>query len=882
MNKFILLIFITFIGLNVFSQNNNCDWTSLNDADKNYKSGNFTEAIDLISHCIESGFNDQQKIQGYRLLAKTFLAYDNDSSANSAVNQLLEIDPKFQPDYLTDPPKFIEIIDKLKKLKSSLLVTSVSKKAENIYETPATAFLVSENQLKERGYLDMEAMLHDLPGFDISRSNGNLYTHAYQRGYRSINTNRTLFLIDGVEENDLWSSNVYLSRQYALSNIKNIEVIFGPASTMYGSNAFLGVINVITKEPTDFIKPGHNFGMNFRAGYGSYNTKFVDGTFAVRSKNNNMALSITGRAFLSDEQDLSEYPEHDYAPANIENNADEYHSALDIKDPNAAEIFLSENPESGDYYYTQRFSPDSAYIILTDNGIQQAINYDNAFFENISYQDMTEAYSIDVKLKIYDFLIGWNSWNKAEGTGGQYNDLVYRTSDQGGTWRPVHNYFYTKYEKDINSKLNISNFIRFKIHDFDPKNSVVPSATYLNRELDLGALIHEVAPLPINVYLFQKSNQLREEFKTIYQPYKWLDIVAGFEARFSSIQGDYNKSVVVGNEEIPDSIIAEEQGAAGTNIPGGNQFFSRDLGFYAQTGINILKNTKLSLGLRYDNNLVRETEGYGNVFNPRLAIVFTPGNFIFKGIYAEAFKDATNREKYSTSPGKRELSNPLLEPEKVKNIEFVIGKGFMEKLLMINISSYYSIYSNIIQEVKVKLEDDSYTNQNQAVGKAEIKGINAFVDYKSKSFSAYANYTFTDPYALDPVDSEGNPQTDSLGIIYKKLRISDIAKHQINIGVNYLFKEIININLRTNIVGKRETGYGTTVPTNPDTFNPYAVLNGAISYSPKKTGLTIQLTGFNLLNKNYSSPGLDYATGDLASALIQNKRNLHLSLTYEF
>jgi len=881
MNKYILLITVSLIGHTLFSQNN-CDWSSLNDADKNYQSGNFNETIRLINRCINEGFNEQQKVQGYRLLAKTYLAFDNDSSANKAVNELLNINPKFQPDYLTDPPKFIQIIEKIKRLKSSMLVTSVSKKAENIYETPATAMLISEKQLKNRGYLDLEAMLHDLPGFDISRSNGNLYTHAYQRGYRSINTNRTLFLVDGVEENDLWSSNVYLSRQYALSNIKNIEVIYGPASTMYGSNAFLGVINVITKEPSDFIKAGKLIGIDARVGYGSYNTKFFDGTFAVRTKNNNIAFSVTTRAFFSDEQNLSEYEQHDFAPATFENNAGDYHALLDITDTASVNGFLASNPETGDFYYTERFTPDSAYIILTDAGIQQAIDYDNTFFENVSYKDMTEAYSVDFKLKVYDFLIGWNYWSKAEGTGGQYTDLVYRTSVEGGTWRPVHNYFYTKYDKDINSKLNISNFIRFKTHDFHSDNSVVPSVTYFNEGLDLGALIHDVAPLPINVYLFQKSNQLREEFKTLYQPTSWLDVVAGFEARFSSIQGDYNKKVIVGSMEVPDSIIAEEQGAGGTDIPGGNQFFSRDLGFYTQAGISLIKDTKISLGIRYDNNLVRQTEGYGSAFNPRFAIVYTPGNFIFKGIYAEAFKDATNREKYSTSPGKRELANPLLEPEKVKNYEFVLGKSFYENSFIINISAYYSQYSNIIQEVAVPVEGGGTTNQNQAVGEAEIRGINAIADYKLNNFTAYLNYTYTEPYAIDPVDSEGNPQLDRLGNVYHKLRISDIANHRINAGFNYIFKDVLNINLRGNFVGKRETGYATTVPSNPDTFDPYVVFNGAISYSPKNLGLTIQLSAFNILNQEYSSPGLDYATGDLASSLIQNKRNLHLSLIYEF
>jgi len=233
-NKFIYILLFILFSNNLYSQSN-CGWTSLDDASTSYEYGNFIEAIKIINKCIYTGFDEKQQVEGFRILAKTYLAMDNDSSAGNAVYQLLEINPKFQPDYLSDPPKFISILEQIVRRSRAQVVTSVSKKEENINLAPATVIVVTNEQFKRRGYTDYEALLHDLPGFDISRSNGNLYSHIYQRGYRSINTNRTLFLIDGVEENDLWSSNVYLSRQYSLSNLKNIEVVYGPASTMYGS-----------------------------------------------------------------------------------------------------------------------------------------------------------------------------------------------------------------------------------------------------------------------------------------------------------------------------------------------------------------------------------------------------------------------------------------------------------------------------------------------------------------------------------------------------------------------------------------------------------------------------------------------------------------------
>jgi len=866
---YIFLLISMLISVIGFSQDK-CDWSTIDDASAKYKSGNFDEVIESMQNCINTGFDEKQKVQAYRLMSKTYLELDNDSLAKTSIVSLLQIEPQFQPDYLTDPTSFIEILQKIKEQNNSQLVTSVSKKAENIDEAPATVVLLTSKQIKNRGYLDLEAVMHDLPGFDISRSNGNLYSHIYQRGYRSINTNRTLFLIDGVEENDLWSSNVYLSRQYPLSNIKNIEIVYGPASTMYGSNAFLGVVNVITKEPWEMIKPGKVFGANARLTYGSYNTKMADISLAARTKNNNISFSLTGRVFLSDEQDLSSFSEHGYEPRELTDELTAtYHDNMDITDQTEVTDFLASYPANGTYYGLN----GSNQIILTVEGINQALAYDNDIYDRVSFMDKTEAYYVEGKLKIYDFLIGATIWNKSEGPGSQYNDLVYMGANEGMSWRPIHNYFYVKYDKSINEKLSISNFLRYKVHDFDKDNAIAIYPTNYSRGgYNLENLINLDIPNYINIYLFQKSNQLREEFKVLYNPIKKIDIVAGLEARFSAIQGDYLSS---SNND------AQQNGSPGTDIPGGNHFFSRDFGVYAQAGISLIEDLKLTLGMRYDNNVVRQNQGYGSAYNPRVTLVYSPKGFIFKAIYAEAFKDATNREKYSTAEDKRELSNPDLQPEKVKNYEFSVGKTF-EESLSVTASAYYSEYSNIIQEVAVQLEDGSFTNQNQGKGKSQVYGVNTMADYKWNELTCYLNYTYTLPYSIDPVDSDGNPILDANGNAYNKLRISDIADHQINIGANYLYKEILNINLRANFISERITGIETTVQTNPDKFDPYFLLNGALSYSPKKIGITAQFSVFNILNTQYFSPGLDEATGVLSSSLRQNGINMYLSLIYEF
>ena len=62
----------------------------------------------------------------------------------------------------------------------------------------------------------------------------------YQLGFRQESTQRTLLMIDGIEENDLYSNIAYISRQYPISNIKAVEILYGPSATMYGPRAFMG------------------------------------------------------------------------------------------------------------------------------------------------------------------------------------------------------------------------------------------------------------------------------------------------------------------------------------------------------------------------------------------------------------------------------------------------------------------------------------------------------------------------------------------------------------------------------------------------------------------------------------------------------------------
>ena len=189
-----------------------------------FTQGKFDAARQAALPCLDAKPTRVERSRTLALLARISLAQDDQAAAEATLTRLLGADPEFQPD-IFDAPRFVRLVSLVKGRNSTPTVTSVSKAKEPLAQAPATVAVITGAEIERRGYTDLEAVLRDLPGFDFSRRAGASYSNIYQRGYRSIETNRTMLLIDGVEDNDLASSTAWLSRQFPLSNIDRIEVV---------------------------------------------------------------------------------------------------------------------------------------------------------------------------------------------------------------------------------------------------------------------------------------------------------------------------------------------------------------------------------------------------------------------------------------------------------------------------------------------------------------------------------------------------------------------------------------------------------------------------------------------------------------------------------
>jgi hypothetical protein len=235
------LIVLIFPGLS-FSQNEACK-EKLNLAKNYYDNGEFLLANDVLNQFQIACGNSSDY---YKLKTKIAIVMENDQLAKNSM--ALYINSKAGNFIADDDPRlfknlYAEVQDSL----SSRLITSLSKKAEDVDLAAATVVVIKAEEFANRGYNDLIDLLSDQPGFDISKIQSAFYANVYQRGFRQENTERTLLLIDGIEENDIWSNVAYISRQYPLSNISAVEIVYGPASTIYGARAFAGAINIVTK-----------------------------------------------------------------------------------------------------------------------------------------------------------------------------------------------------------------------------------------------------------------------------------------------------------------------------------------------------------------------------------------------------------------------------------------------------------------------------------------------------------------------------------------------------------------------------------------------------------------------------------------------------------
>jgi vitamin B12 transporter len=154
-----------------------------------------------------------------------------------------------------------------------LLVTAALQPI-SIRDVASSVTVITREEIEQKQVRYLSELLRDVPGFSVSQAGGaGSQTQVRVRGAEA---NQLLVLVDGVRANDPAASDEF-QYQFALtSNIERIEIIRGPQSATWGSDAMAGVINIIRKKDVESRYLSANIGA------GSFNTinAGVDGGYS--------------------------------------------------------------------------------------------------------------------------------------------------------------------------------------------------------------------------------------------------------------------------------------------------------------------------------------------------------------------------------------------------------------------------------------------------------------------------------------------------------------------------------------------------------------------------------------------------------------------------
>lgn len=148
------------------------------------------------------------------------------------------------------------------------IVVSAAGFEQKIPDAPASISVISQDELLSRPHANLTEMLRYQEGIDIGSTRDK--SGQATVSMRGLSGDYTLLLIDGKRQNnhgDIYPNNFggnAFGHMPPTESIERIEIIRGPASTLYGADAMGGVINVITKKVTDEWHGAINLGGTFQ------------------------------------------------------------------------------------------------------------------------------------------------------------------------------------------------------------------------------------------------------------------------------------------------------------------------------------------------------------------------------------------------------------------------------------------------------------------------------------------------------------------------------------------------------------------------------------------------------------------------------------------
>lgn len=653
-------------------------------------------------------------------------------------------------------------------------VTSVSKMDEPLKNAPANTRIFTQEEIEIRGFRSVADLLETLPGVTIHNFSTSGYFNAIN--IRGINgAHYFKILLDGVEIDQTNGETVSTAMNYPLHGIERVEVVYGPASVVYGADAVSGVINLITEEQTS----GALFVSAADEGY-TYDA------FHLSRQLGDYRIILRGHYHRDPEYKFDErYPEH-FPLVDIINNSGT------VVQPADARTF--------DY---QPSTTESLNFRLSHERFDIGFNYSKT-------SDSTLLGQVDKKSYQNLFDRDANIDTSIMGAYGKYH----------AAWRSLK----------LDTTLSYD------------RTTVEEGSYFINANTDYN-----------KAYKYSRSERyaFEQTAHLTWSSHKML-LGASYE-HFKSMPMSF---------DMPAPSPSSSYTYPGTTVP--INYYERhwdNAALFAQDAYDLTSDLKASLSLRYDHNTME-----GNIFNPRLALIYQPGTTTHKLIYSEAYLSPSMNSKYKHygvpfSPNDGSIAgdtnsyispyfripNENLEAEESRTLEYALFTQLPGDVF-VQASLYGTKLDNMIAERDMQeanltttfIPDASIVDITQIynAGYSIIRGADISLNYSAALFDATADYWFNYSY------TDGNIHHE--GVAYE---LPFIAPHQINAGVT-LTGDAWSLAPSLKWVNRLNSGYIPDGSTERSHIDGFTLVNLFGTYK-LADNVTASLRITNLLDRRY-------------------------------
>jgi len=693
-------------------------------------------------------------------------------------------------------------------------VVTATRTEKKIIDVPASVNVITAKDIEISGAVNVDDVLKRVPGVTVSRTSGigNSKPEVTMRGVKG--GKYVLVLVDGQPMVNAYSGTVNWN-DIPVESIEKIEVVKGPASSIYGSNAMAGVISITTKD----------------------SKKFHGSTSLTYGSNNTWIRKIN----VGDKVDKFSY--------------DLYYQGTD-SDGYGDHVSATVSNGTGDktasgYKFVPNSTGTGQKAIYGEKG-ERNWNEDS-YSGKFAYKfDDNKSLSIGFHRNKSDYKYDYNSRQNWLGTTGKIdvgNGKYFETKDRDFAGAPgfVDDRVYTLSYKDDDNKLNIvagltdnRSWNGGKYTDFNYYSAFTyyDSKRYnlgVNKEIDLSD--NDIAVIGVQ-YVYDKMDKVK------YNPKSGN--TTGLVDELSEAGGGKAETYAVyfqNEHKFSDkfSVIGALRYDRWT-VKDGYVYTSNGLDDHPESKTESELSPKIALNYKFDDTQSSYIS-WGKAFAaPSLYDMFSGT--------VDGYGESNEAKRKVTIP------NPALSPQIIETIETGWKKSFNNKT-----DVEIAVYHNKITDIAYKgatgniryIDGLSYREEQQVAGaEGETDGIEIGINHRfDNKLSAFANITFQNPTITK---STSKTEVDKL--------VRNTPKRLFSIGVDYVDSKFMG-QLAGNYYSKKYSNADNSdiATGTPGGYDPTFVLNLNTIYKFDKNH-SMQFAINNLLDREYYNynlaPGREY------------------------